>query len=494
MIASSGFPAESFPEFSAAPPSPAKTIVSPSKSRIPVSANRIAKPSIIPTVLTLHEIGSSPIKPILKHISPARAKIRVKGKAKSGSQGKVPLTRQAVKKGLRHLSSVKDLKAVIPVTNDVAGAATSNAFLPLQSKQSEGLHQREFAKMSKEDPKSPVMKKTTIFTGPPLNSRPHTSLPDSPNKPTPLLALSTALQKLGKTPPSAPPPRAHPNGFSRPCCPPTLPVVMTSTPKTPQPSSGSQYPPVSHPKTTNPGQNDVSSPNKAMNKTGLPARRPSAADLVGRTVIGPFASKKTTLSTVPASPSKSATSVIPPFQQSSNKKDGPSVRHVAFDVDAWTATKNDKGKNKESEVNIPEKIEYFVSLAGESHNKPPPPQISPSRRASQASLSLTQSLGMPRPPGTSVPGRSVSLSHLHLNPRTPVKTRGRIKPPLPSETSDPMAGKRMNAKMPGSLNVLKDCVVFVDIRTEDGEDSSALFVDMLRGLGARVRFLLSLNW
>ncbi|KAF8513490.1 hypothetical protein JB92DRAFT_2721312 [Gautieria morchelliformis] len=39
--------------------------------------------------------------------------------------------------------------------------------------------------------------------------------------------------------------------------------------------------------------------------------------------------------------------------------------------------------------------------------------------------------------------------------------------------------------MPGSLDVLKDCIIFVDVRTEEGEDAAALFVDMLRGLGAR---------
>ncbi|KZS87213.1 hypothetical protein SISNIDRAFT_387318, partial [Sistotremastrum niveocremeum HHB9708] len=38
---------------------------------------------------------------------------------------------------------------------------------------------------------------------------------------------------------------------------------------------------------------------------------------------------------------------------------------------------------------------------------------------------------------------------------------------------------------PVSLNVLKSCVIFVDVRTEDGEDAGTLFVDMLKGLGAR---------
>ena len=41
-------------------------------------------------------------------------------------------------------------------------------------------------------------------------------------------------------------------------------------------------------------------------------------------------------------------------------------------------------------------------------------------------------------------------------------------------------------KMPGSLDVLNHCTIFVDVRTEEGEDAGALFVDMLRGMGAKV--------
>ncbi|TDL24380.1 hypothetical protein BD410DRAFT_719845 [Rickenella mellea] len=40
--------------------------------------------------------------------------------------------------------------------------------------------------------------------------------------------------------------------------------------------------------------------------------------------------------------------------------------------------------------------------------------------------------------------------------------------------------------MPGSLDVLKECTIFVDVRTEDGDDAGGLFIDMLRGLGAKV--------
>ncbi|KAG2347533.1 hypothetical protein BDR05DRAFT_876162 [Suillus weaverae] len=36
------------------------------------------------------------------------------------------------------------------------------------------------------------------------------------------------------------------------------------------------------------------------------------------------------------------------------------------------------------------------------------------------------------------------------------------------------------------LKVLKKCAIFVDVRTDDGDDAGSLFVDMLRGLGARI--------
>jgi hypothetical protein len=41
---------------------------------------------------------------------------------------------------------------------------------------------------------------------------------------------------------------------------------------------------------------------------------------------------------------------------------------------------------------------------------------------------------------------------------------------------------------PSSLKVLKSCTIFVDVRTDDGDDAGGLFVDMLKGLGAKVTF------
>ncbi|PIL30977.1 hypothetical protein GSI_05670 [Ganoderma sinense ZZ0214-1] len=39
---------------------------------------------------------------------------------------------------------------------------------------------------------------------------------------------------------------------------------------------------------------------------------------------------------------------------------------------------------------------------------------------------------------------------------------------------------------PAALAVLKDCRIFVDVRTDEGDDAGSLFVDMLRDLGAKI--------
>ena len=55
-------------------------------------------------------------------------------------------------------------------------------------------------------------------------------------------------------------------------------------------------------------------------------------------------------------------------------------------------------------------------------------------------------------------------------------------------------GKRVSAEGEGEggtpermRGVLRECTVFVDVRTDDGDDAGALFVDMLADMGAKVR-------
>jgi hypothetical protein len=40
--------------------------------------------------------------------------------------------------------------------------------------------------------------------------------------------------------------------------------------------------------------------------------------------------------------------------------------------------------------------------------------------------------------------------------------------------------------VPETLKILNDCVIFVDVRTDDGDEAGSLFIDMLGGVGARV--------
>jgi hypothetical protein len=40
--------------------------------------------------------------------------------------------------------------------------------------------------------------------------------------------------------------------------------------------------------------------------------------------------------------------------------------------------------------------------------------------------------------------------------------------------------------VPESLKILQDCVIFVDVRTDDGDEAGSLFVEMLEGVGAKV--------
>ncbi|KAL5531907.1 hypothetical protein ACEPAF_5470 [Sanghuangporus sanghuang] len=96
----------------------------------------------------------------------------------------------------------------------------------------------------------------------------------------------------------------------------------------------------------------------------------------------------------------------------------------------------------------------------------------------------------PRSFGFGAPGlhRSQSESATHTGARArSVTPFSESDSEGPGSTGTKKSGGSMGrTKMPGSLDVLDQCTVFVDVRTEEGEDAGALFVDMLRGLGAKV--------
>ncbi|TFK82381.1 hypothetical protein K466DRAFT_500430 [Polyporus arcularius HHB13444] len=47
-------------------------------------------------------------------------------------------------------------------------------------------------------------------------------------------------------------------------------------------------------------------------------------------------------------------------------------------------------------------------------------------------------------------------------------------------------GKASAEESPARLAVLKNCRIFVDVRTDEGDDAGGLFVEMLEGLGAKI--------
>ena len=125
-----------------------------------------------------------------------------------------------------------------------------------------------------------------------------------------------------------------------------------------------------------------------------------------------------------------------------------------------------------------------------------------SRRASLASQFLQQTLAvLPSTPPPKVSGsKSKAAERLQSSSqRTRSGLRSDSKPgvvssrstqkPLPNgHTVGAHASKsNSNTATSSSLKVLKSCTIFVDVRTDEGEDAGGLFVDMLRGLGAKVR-------
>ena len=126
-----------------------------------------------------------------------------------------------------------------------------------------------------------------------------------------------------------------------------------------------------------------------------------------------------------------------------------------------------------------------------------------SRRASLASQFLQQTLAVL--PSTPPPPKA-SDSKSKAPERTQLSSQ-RTRSGLRSGTSSDVGSSRSTPKSlsnghavgthvsksgstvatSSSLKVLKSCTVFVDVRTDDGDDAGGLFVDMLKGLGAKVR-------
>jgi hypothetical protein len=192
--------------------------------------------------------------------------------------------------------------------------------------------------------------------------------------------------------------------------------------------------------------------------------------------IAARASRPTSLPMVEASPVKGADTDAVPAGGADDRLEAPAFAPADGDV----------------EMNEP------GSAPGE--NAPPPLRRNASMRASRAMQSLSESLAdaaAPHTPPTAVPPPTSTRQT-----RTRGAGAGAMGPPAApvsgaggspaGESSAAGAGaarvsRRGGAKRPEqTLGVLSECTVFLDVRTDDGDDASEAFAQMLQVMGARV--------
>lgn len=213
-------------------------------------------------------------------------------------------------------------------------------------------------------------------------------------------------------------------------------------------------------------------------------------------------SKKSSLPVVEGSPVKGSQTM------GSDEPPSPSTTKI---LAATLSHKEDSGQAASTvpaavePMKLQDAIAEHVSVFGSDDTSVEDGQTEPadmwkhaSRRASLASQFLQQTLAVL--PSTPPPNASGSKSKAaersqSSSQRTRSGLRSGSKPDVVSPRSPQKTipnghahvSKSSSTATSSSLKVLKSCTIFVDVRTDDGEDAGGLFVDMLKGLGAKVR-------
>ncbi|KAH9073086.1 hypothetical protein EDB83DRAFT_2220172 [Lactarius deliciosus] len=317
----------------------------------------------------------------------------------------------------------------------------------------------------------------------------------SRSKHTGLSNLSLALEKLKAPPPSRP---ATTLGFTRD----TDSVIGTSkpTPKAMDDSTVHKTTTViTRPSNLPPAAGPVAkislSSGIVVGKSSFSKPRGFVYGGVGKRRPFEKVSKKSSLPVVEASPVKGSESSRVDDSQAAAPAPAPPLGIEPMKLqEAFTGS-----------VGVPKADEKTVGdLADVGEAELPDVWKDASRRASLASQFLQQTLAVL--PATPPPGGSKSTAV--VRPRSSSQgTRSGLR----SSSGLDVAGSRSasgalsnspgvrthvshsgttagapSATKPSSLKVLKSCTIFVDVRTDDGDDAGGLFVDMLRGLGAKI--------
>ncbi|KAG5342585.1 hypothetical protein C0989_012089 [Termitomyces sp. Mn162] len=199
------------------------------------------------------------------------------------------------------------------------------------------------------------------------------------------------------------------------------------------------------------------------------------------------ASRKTSLPSVMASPVKGGKAGDAMDITDDDVLRGDAQDPDVIPLDTSTdnmAPDNDKGKGKER---ITEPWNFEMSLA-------------PQALSQSLNVSSAKGVGLMGPPATPKGRKALrSVSSTYPSTSSGAEASGRVSPTrtsllLVDKTSDNGAsGDNLTTAVPTtnqpeSLQFLKDCIIFVDVRNDDGDDVGSLFVEMLEGVGARACF------
>jgi hypothetical protein len=126
-----------------------------------------------------------------------------------------------------------------------------------------------------------------------------------------------------------------------------------------------------------------------------------------------------------------------------------------------------------------------------------PPETPPaSGRTGIRSFSSTYpstSGGSPPQQGTAIGTRS-SARIAKTAPSALMKIKGGTGGHVSSGRKEAAEPLTEPSPVPETLKILNDCIIFVDVRTDDGDEAGSLFIDMLGGIGARVSLIFSFEY
>lgn len=232
-------------------------------------------------------------------------------------------------------------------------------------------------------------------------------------------------------------------------------------------------------------------------------------------------SRKTTLPSVMASPVKGSDAVDPASSIGDEMGGIMDDQNSDRDQDVFTNqatvienTGSGKGKGKERYIDTRENLaSRRVSLASQalsqslsslplSGERTPglgsmgPPATPAGRNGTRSASSSYPSTSLPSSTGKASDSVMIPKTRSITGLRSAPGALGKIKGGVDGHVSSGRkqnddASDRSSKPVPGSLKVLKDCVIFVDVRTDDGDEAGSLFVEMLEGVGARVSILSS---